>query len=357
MSAHVLVVDDEPVLRDLLAAWLGDEGYECDAAVGVTEALERAAARPFDVALLDLMLPDGDGVSLARQLREADDDLALIMVTGTRRFDAAVEGMRLSVTDYLLKPFTRQELVDSVDRAVRRRDALKRRRDGQPALEEQITQRTGELARSFAAVDAASTTTLEALLMALHSRNPDAATHARRVAEMARMLGTKLGLPDTELAVLERGALLHDIGKVALPDAVMCKPGPLTEEEIAILRTHPQVGHTIVSVVPALQLAAEIVLASHEAWDGSGYPRGLAGDAIPIGARITAVTDTFDALTWSRVYRERISKVRAAAELVRCAGTQFDPEVVQAWLRLLDLGCPIAGSVDSRYGSRNTKGR
>jgi response regulator RpfG family c-di-GMP phosphodiesterase len=160
---------------------------------------------------------------------------------------------------------------------------------------------------------------------------------------MAVTLGTKLGLIDTELAVLERGALLHDIGKVAMPDALMCKAGPLTEDEIAIIRTHPQVGFAIVSVVPSLQLPAEIVLASHEAGDGSGYPRGLAGAAIPLGARITAVTDTFDALTWSRVYHEPVSKVRAAAELVRCAGTQFDPEVVQAWLRVLDLGHPVAG--------------
>ena len=346
MSAHVLVVDDEPVVRDVLAAWLDDEGYECAAAGGVSEALERAATRPFDVAVLDLMLPDGDGVSLARQLREADHELALIMVTGMRRFDTAVEGMRLNVSDYLLKPFTRQQLVQTVDRAVRWREATKRQLADRSELDEQIAERTIEVARRFAASEIGSLAALDALLLALHEKNQDAAMHARRVANMSRALAVQLGLSETEIVVVERGALLHDIGKVAMPEALMSKPGPLTDEEIAVIRTHPQVGFAIVAVVPSLILAAEIVLASHEAWDGGGYPKGLVGDAIPLGARITAVADTYDALTWSRVYREPVSRVRAAAELVRCAGTQFDPEVVHAWLSLLDLGHPAAGGTE-----------
>jgi len=138
------------------------------------------------------------------------------------------------------------------------------------------------------------------------------------------------------LTQVEHGALLHDIGKIAMPDSLIHKPGPLTEEEIGIIRTHPQIGYEIVRVVPNLAGAAEIILASHEAFDGSGYPKGLKGDEIPIGSRITAVTDTFDALTWSRVYRDPVSVTHAAAELVRCAGAQFDPDVVHAWLRIVE---------------------
>jgi response regulator RpfG family c-di-GMP phosphodiesterase len=338
MSAQVLVVDDEPMIRDVLAAWLGHEGYECSTVGGVTEALDRVTEGSFDVALLDLMLPDGDGVSLARRLRETDDDLELIMATGMRRFDLAVEGMRLNVMDYLLKPFTRQQLVDTVDRAVRRRAVTRHERTDRAQIDAQIGPRAEEIARSLNR--AAQEATLDALLVALHTRNPEAATHAHRVARMAVTLGMQLGLPEAELAVLQCGALLHDIGKIAMPDALMCRPGPLTKEEIEVIRTHPEVGHTIISVVPSLQRSADIVLASHEAWDGSGYPRGLAGTDIPLGARITAVTDTFDALTWSRVYREPVSLVRAAAELVRCAGTQFDPDIVHSWLRVLDVGHP-----------------
>jgi response regulator RpfG family c-di-GMP phosphodiesterase len=151
---------------------------------------------------------------------------------------------------------------------------------------------------------------------------------------MAVTVAHELHIEGPELTHIERGALLHDLGKVAMPDALIHKPGPLTEEEIAIIRTHAQIGHDIVAVVPSLQEAARIVLHSHEAWDGSGYPVGLAGEDIPMGSRITAVVDTFDALTWGRVYRDAVSYARAAAELVRCAGTQFDPVVVHAWLRV-----------------------
>jgi response regulator RpfG family c-di-GMP phosphodiesterase len=334
MCAHVLVVDDEPVVRDVLTAWLGDEGYECAAAGDVANALQEASAHPFDVALVDMYLPDGDGLSLARQLRETDADLALIVVSGDRRRDAADEVMRLNVTDYLAKPFTRQQLVESVGRAVRRRRFAQVMRDEPQPFDEEIARRTYELARTFAA--SAPTATLGGLLMSLHGRNPDASAHACRVAQMAVTLGTSLGLSETELAVVERGALLHDIGKLALPESLLGKAAPFTSDEIATIRTHPQLGYAIVSAVRSYELAGEIVLASHEAWDGSGYPRGLAGSMIPIGARITAVADTYDALTWSRAHREAVAPRRAAAELVRCAGVQFDPEVVHAWLRILD---------------------
>jgi response regulator RpfG family c-di-GMP phosphodiesterase len=333
MRGQVLLVDDEPVVREVLSAWLGDEGYECAAASGVDEALEQAASHPFDVALLDTVLPDGDGLSLARRLRETDRELALIVVAGRRRGDAADEGMRLNVTDYLVKPFTRQQLVESVGRAVRRRKLAQPRSD-RATIADQIERRTRELARAFAA--AASTSTPGGILIALHGSKAEATAHADRVAKMSVTLGLRMGLSETELAVVERGALLHDIGKLALPDALLSKPGPFTHEEIGTIRTHPELGYAIVSVVPSFELPGEIVLASHEAWDGSGYPRGLAGSLIPLGARITAVTDTYDALTWSRAQGQAVGTRRAAAEMVRCSGAQFDPDVVHAWLRVLD---------------------
>jgi HD-GYP domain-containing protein (c-di-GMP phosphodiesterase class II) len=152
---------------------------------------------------------------------------------------------------------------------------------------------------------------------------------------MAVILAQRLGLDPDAVTDVERGALLHDIGKVAMPDSIIHKPGPLSEPEIAVVWSHPQVGHDIVSVVPALQPVAEIILASHERYDGQGYPRRLAGSAIPIGARITSVADVFDVLTSPRTYREPVSSEQACAELARCAGSQFDPEVVREWVRLV----------------------
>ena len=337
MSAHVLIVDREPVVRDVLVAWLTDEGYRCVAAGDAAEALTRGAVRSFDVALVDWMLSDEGGARLGRELRNTHRDMALIVVTNTQ-IDA-LQATDLEITEQLYKPFTRQQLIDTVGCAVRWR-ATRKLSDGWRDLDQRLTARAMELAQVFVEADTASTSALRALITQVHRSNPEAALHAQRVARMAVAIGTWLRLPTADLDLVEQGALLHDVGKAALPDAIIAKPNPLTDEEIAIIRTHPQVGFAMVSAVPALRRPAELVLASHEAWDGSGYPRHLAGSAIPLGARITAVADTFDALTWSRVYREPVSQVRAAAELVRCAGTQIDPAVVHAWLRLMDLEQP-----------------
>jgi response regulator RpfG family c-di-GMP phosphodiesterase len=336
MGAHILVVDDEPGIREMLTTWLHGAGHRCIVACDANEALAAMHAQPADVALLDLALPGMDGVWLARQLRESQRDTALIMVTGLQRFDAAVEGMRLGVLDYLLKPFTRRQLLDSINRAVEWRESTRRQKLEHARLQEEIDRRSEALSDTFTRLQCVSAGALESLLVTLHARNPDACAHGRRVAEMAVTLADALGVGGEERAHIERGALLHDIGKIAIPDALIHKPGPLTEEEIAVIRTHVQIGHDIIAVVPPLEEAARIVLCSHEAWDGSGYPAGYAGKQIPLGSRITAVVDTFDALTWGRVYRDAVSYARAAAELVRCAGTQFDPDVVHAWLRVAE---------------------
>lgn len=336
MRANILVVDDEPGIREMLTTWLGGAGYECRAVADAAEALMAAEEQPADVALLDLALPGEDGIWLARQLREQTRDTALIMVTGLQRFDAAVEGMRLGVMDYLVKPFTRRQLLDSVDRAVQWREHALRAKSERQRLEQQIELNGQAVSDAFRQLESASAATLDALLVTLHTRNPEACAHARRVAQMALMLAHAMGVAEPELTHIARGALLHDIGKVAMPDALIHKPGPLTEEEIALIRTHAQVGHEIVATVPSLREAARVVLHSHEAWDGSGYPAGLCGGEIPLGSRIVAVVDTHDALTWGRICRDAVSTARAAAELVRCSGSQFDPDVVRAWLRVAE---------------------
>jgi putative nucleotidyltransferase with HDIG domain len=336
MNAHVLVVDDEPGVREMLAAWLEAAGCTCAQAHDADEALSLLADRPADVALLDLAMPGQDGIWLARELRERSSDTALIMVTGLQRFDAAVDAMRIGVRDYLLKPFSRQELLQSVRRAVEWRESLERQRAEGLALRAEIETRSSALADAFTALENASAAALEALLVAQTSRSPEKAAHAVRVAAMAVDLAKALGVDEAMQSHIERGALLHDIGKIAMPDALMHKTGPLNEEEITLIRTHAAIGRDIVSTVPALRVPADIVFASHEAWDGSGYPRGLAGTEIPLGSRVIAVVDTFDALTWGRLYRDPVGHARAAAELVRCAGIQFDPDVVRTWLRIAE---------------------
>ena len=344
MSERILVVDDEPGIREMLAAWLRTAGFECDTAGDAEAALEAAGCRAPDVALLDIALPGKDGVWLARALRQRHHDTALIMVTGLQRFDAAVEGMHLGILDYLLKPFTRGELLDALRSALASRERTSRWLAERQQLRSEITRRTAELAEAFTALRTASAGALYALLVTLHRRNPDASAHARRVADMAWRLARAMGVTEPDLSDTVQGALLHDIGKVAIPDALIHKPDRLAEEEIAIIRTHARIGHDIISEVPALRGAARVVLHSHEAWDGTGYPAGLAGERIPIGSRITAVVDTFDALTHGRIYRNAVPLERASAELRRCAGTQFDLKVVDTWLAIVGKTAP-AGAV------------
>jgi response regulator RpfG family c-di-GMP phosphodiesterase len=336
MSANVLIVDDEAPIRELFGFWLEGAGYRCHSAASAQEALAVASSDTLDVALLDLRMPGESGIWLAKQLRDRCQDMALVMVTGAQSFDAAVEGMRLGILDYLLKPFGRDELLRAVERAVEWAEAARRERGERARLEAEIQRRSCELSSVFADLRVTSIGALEALLVTLNTRHPDAFAHARRVARMAVALSQRLGIADAALSDVNRGALLHDIGKIAMPDALLHKPGPLTQDEIAIIRTHPQIGHDIVAVVPFLQPAADIIFASHEWFDGSGYPRGLASDQIPLGARIVSIADTFDALTQSRVYRDGVSGERAAAELVRKAGIQFDPALVHLWLRLAE---------------------
>jgi len=334
---HILVVDDEPAVRHYMCECLARRSsYRCSSAGDAREALDLAQRNPIDVALLDLSMPQEDGVSLARRLRDEYRDLAVVLITGTQSFDAAVEAMRIGVLDYLLKPLGPPELLDAVDRAVAWRHSALRARQEREQLRRQINARASRMREVFADLEVASSAAVEALLATLSQRNPATLEHARRVARCSVAVATTLGIEEPMLGHIERGALLHDIGKVAIPDAVIHKPGPLTDDEYAVMRSHAQIGHDIAATAPFLRPAAELILATHEHFDGSGYPRGLSGQDVPIGARIIAVVDVFDALTSARVYRDPICVAAANAELVRGAGSLFDPEVVAAWLRTVN---------------------
>jgi putative nucleotidyltransferase with HDIG domain len=335
MTGHILALDDEPDVRAMLSSWLQSEGLRCTPASTSAEALAAFERDPADVALIDLRLGHDSGLTAARGLRERRNDVAIVLVTGVASFDAAVEGMRLGVMDYLLKPFTREQLLSMVGRALDWSAGQSKISTDRLRFAEEIDRRRRDLADAFTRIEVASTATLDALLTTLDRCSPETYVHAKRVARVAVILAQRLGLSAAAVTDIERGALLHDIGKVAMPDAIINKPGPLSESEVAIVWSHPQIGHDIVAVVPELWPAAEIILASHERYDGTGYPRGLVGEGIPIGARIASVADVFDVLTSPRTYRDPVSIEQACAELARCAGSQFDPDVVREWLRLV----------------------
>ena len=331
----VLIVDDEDPVRRLLEKWLVAAGHAVVTAGGARDALARLDAGGVAVAVVDLTMEGPDGFWLAQQIRTCHPQIAVIIATASTAIDAARRGMRLGVLDYLTKPIAKMELTMAVARACEWHQAAVAERTARDGLYTRAQARQQELARVEAARRADADAAVEALLRVLRLHDEAAHDHALRVAALATRLASALAVPPSELELLERAALLHDIGKIGVGRAVLAQARALTDDERTLVRHHVELGHGALEV-GFLAEVARIVRASHEAWDGSGYPNGLSGEAIPRAARIIAVADAWDALTHDRAYRHGVGAAAARAELDRCAGTQFDPAVVGA-LASLDL--------------------
>ena len=323
-TSRILVVDDDAAVRSVLTAVLQEEGYPVTAVAGAEAALEFAARHETPLVISDMKMPGRDGLWLLAQFRQRHRDAAVIMLTGFGDTEGAVECLRQGAMDYLLKPPKITDLVRAIERALARRRLHLARERYQRRLEERVKERTHELRETLGG-------TLSALVAALDARERETSDHSQRVVRFTVALAERLGVPAEELDDIGRGALLHDIGKIGVPDAILLKPGPLTPDEWTDMRRHPEIGANILAGIPGLKRAAEIVLAHQERWDGSGYPRGLKGEEIPLGARLFAIADTLDAIVSDRPYRRGVPFELARAEILRCAGTQFDPRATAAF--------------------------
>ncbi|BDG07712.1 HD domain-containing phosphohydrolase [Anaeromyxobacter paludicola] len=333
-ATRILIVDDDASVRDVIAVLLTEEGYACTTASSADEALERARGGDFELCISDMKMPGKGGLWLLERLRAEHPSLAMVMLTAYGETEAAVECLREGASDYLLKPPKLTELVRSIERALARRRLELARQRYRKSLETRVLEKTAELSHALRQVEQSYQTTLDALVAALDAREHETSDHSQRVVRYTLAIADRLGLPQSQLPDIARGALLHDIGKIGVPDAILLKPGKLTPAEWEEMRRHPHVGWTILRSIPFLEAPAEIVLAHQERYDGRGYPRGLSGDAIPLGARIFAIADTLDAMTSDRPYRQRQSFAAAIAEVARCSGTQFDPRCVEAFLAI-----------------------
>jgi response regulator RpfG family c-di-GMP phosphodiesterase len=329
----VIVVDDEAPVRDLLSRWLESSGYSVTAVGDAEAALGLLRVQPAAVALCDVRMPGRDGLWLAGELRRQFPETAVIVATGVRDADPRVASVRAGVVDCLTKPFGRDRLCAAVGRAVEWHQRALEARHWREGLEADMLERRARLARLVSAAPVDSDEAVEALWLALTAGHPDVHAHGRRTAELTLSLAGALGLASGEATVVARAARLHDLGKLAMPDAIVRKPAPLAAEELALLRTHPQIGHELIAGVPFLASAASLVRDAQERLDGLGHPRGLRGDAIPWGARIVAVADAYDTMTHPRVFCDPLPHAQAILELDRCRGTQFDPAVADAFLR------------------------
>ena len=331
----VLIVDDENGVRDLISRWLESGGYAVASAADADQAMTLIEDAPPAVAVCDIRMPGHDGLWLADRIRHQHPETAVIMATGVQDVGAAVESLRHGVVDYLTKPFGRDRLREAVVRGYEwHRSALDSRR-WRDSLEAEMRSRHTRLAGAIAALRIDSDEALDAMLAMLTMTDRDAYAHAYRVAALSASMARVLGVPDAEIPTIERGALLHDLGKLTMPEALLRKPAPLTIEEQALIRMHPRLGSELVRDVPYLLEASLVVRDAHERLDGLGYPRGVRSENLPLSARIVTVADAYDTMTRPRVFRDAIGPAEAVAELERCSGTQFDRRVVDALTRVL----------------------
>lgn len=335
LERSVLVVDDENQVRHLLTHWLETSGFVVQEAGNADEALAAMERHPSAVAVCDILMPGHDGLWLAGHLRRRFPDTAIIMATAVHDVEPAVTSLRNGVLDYLMKPFGRDRVREAVQRGIDWHRAAVDARRWRDQLAEDCRARVRRLADAVATLRIESEAEIDALLAMLTLRDSEAYAHAYRVVGFAVCVARLLSLDDDEVLDIERAALLHDLGKMAMPEAILRKPAPLTTEERDLIRTHPQVAYELTQAIPCLAGAAELIQACCERIDGLGYPHGLRGEAIPIGSRIVAVADAYDTMIRPRVFREAISSHEALLELSRYAGTQFDPAVVETFRRVV----------------------
>jgi putative nucleotidyltransferase with HDIG domain len=333
---RILIADDEEAIREVVSTLLEAQGFRCTTVGNGRLALESLSNQPVDLVLSDMVMPEMDGLQLLSWLRTHDRDIPVIMVTAMHDVSMALEAMRRGAYDYILKPFERDQLLMGVRRALEHRRLILENRNYQKNLERLVQQRTAELKNALLQLEESYDETLEALGGALDLKDSETEGHCKRVMVFTLAIAKAMNIEPSHLPQLARAAFLHDIGKMAIPDRILRKPGPLNEDERTVMRTHCEIGYNMLVRIPFLREAAEIVLAHQEYFDGTGYPRGLRGDAIPLGARIFSVADALDAMISDRPYRSALPIEHARAEIQRCSGTQFDPEIVEVFLQIPD---------------------
>ncbi len=320
-----------------MAAMLEKSSYTPVLASNGLEAIDHLQNDPpYDLILSDIVMNGLDGMGLLERIREIQPDTPMVMVTAIHDVAVALSAMRKGAYDYLLKPFEKEQLLVTVRRALDYRRLVQQNSVYRHNLEQLVSARTEMLRQAMADLERSYDITLEALGDALDLKDAETEGHSRRVTAYTIALARHCGVELAQTRVIARGAFLHDIGKMAIPDAILLKPGALTPEETIVMREHCARGYQILRKIPFLEEAAEIVYSHQEFFDGNGYPRGLKGEEIPLGARIFSVADALDAITSDRPYRRARPYGAARKEIERCAGTQFDPTVVEVFLELPD---------------------
>jgi putative nucleotidyltransferase with HDIG domain len=331
----VLVVDDEEPIRNALRKYLKQQQFEVHTAGSGDEALQQLRLHKVALMLSDIRMPGTSGVDLVPQALEIEPDLAILMLTAVNDATSAALCMQRGAMDYLTKPIELADLGRAVQRALKRRETLLENRHLNQWLKEEVTTRTAELQRERNRLERVSTATLEALVNALEAKDPYLRGHSARVADLSANIAAEMGLPEDVVDRIRMAGRLHDLGKIGTRESVVNKEGPLTAEEFEHVKQHVIIGAQILAPLIHLGDVVAMVKSHHERWDGSGYPDALRGEEVPLGGRIIAAAEVFDALTTSRPYQDKMTPEQAAERMVDLSGTVLDPRVLEALTRIV----------------------
>ena len=333
VRARILLVDDETEITSILSD-LFEGKYDCTVAGSAEEALALLAEEDYQLVVSDITMPGMSGLDMIPHVRSGWPNSVVVMISGMQTVESAIDALRLGAFDYVMKPFDLRQVEAVVKRALDHQELIVAKQRYEDHLEELVEQRTIQLDLALNSLEDAYRSTLKALTAALETRDLETHGHSERVVSYSMRLGREYGLDSERTKSLEFGSLLHDIGKIGVPDLILRKPAKLSPEEWVLMRQHPLHGQQILRGIEFLEGAARVVAQHHEKWDGSGYPLGLRGEEIDVCARIFSVADAFDAITSNRVYRKGKPYQAAAEELNEWAGKQFDPRVVEVFHRV-----------------------
>lgn len=324
---RVLVVDDEEHVRAIIRERLEIAGFSVDEAMNGRDALNRAGQDRYAVLLTDIRMPGLDGIGLLREWTRSYPDTAAIVMSAYAELDTAVSALKIGACDYITKPFNFDVLLITIESALRKKAIERQLQDYQANLESRVKEQTD-------LVNVMYVQSIQALIQALEAKDYYTRGHSQRVTMYSVALGKAMELPAERLEILRRAAVLHDLGKIGIPETILNKPARLLPEEFDSVTRHPETATTILRHIAYFHPLLPAILHHHERYDGKGYPRGLAGEKIPVESRIMAIADTFDAMTSTRAYRKALPLAEANAEVIRCAGSQFDPQIVPVFMKI-----------------------
>lgn len=339
-NRSIFIIDDEEPIRKVLNTHLAREGYKVIQSVGGKGIFELLRNNSFDLVICDMKMPEVDGVEILEFVKQNFDTIPIIMLTGLTDLSLAIEVMKRGAFDYITKPAKKDDLMTVVRKAFVQRDLLARNKELEvenkeyrASLEQKVRDRTEELQKAYGLLKSMNIQFVNVLAETIEAKDTHTRGHCNRMRSLCVAMGRIVGLSLEEIEVIEYSSLLHDLGKVGVSEAILNKGGPLTEDECGSMKRHPDIGEKILQSIALMEPVAKIIVAHHENFDGSGYPKGLKGDEIPLLARIISVADIYDAMGSDRPYRKGLPLDMILKEMKGVAGTQLDPELVNIFIK------------------------